>query len=119
MFPLRPGALWMGNADLSVPLALDSCYSGRGGGVFFASKLAHQTVTAKESLKVLSRRPLRFCDRATETSFFLHILCLALHLDICLSTVTRKSVVNLTWGDLENSSPAILAWTLVSYCFCL
>jgi len=54
-------------------------------------------------------------ERAADGKFFLHILCLALYLDMATQTVLAKALPNVTWSDFHQIPPGTYFMVLLVY----
>lgn len=69
----------------------------------------------RKILDEASEKVVPILEKATEMRFFMHLLCVALYLEIGLFIIFHKEPLALTWDDFEKLSPAQIAALLIGY----
>jgi hypothetical protein len=58
---------------------------------------------------------LSLVERAADGKFFLHVLCLALYLDMVAQKVLSRAIPDIVWSDFDQVKPAEYFMVLLVY----
>ena len=72
-------------------------------------------MTAKELIEKSASQVASFFEKAIEIRFFLHLLCVALYIELGLFVAFKKPVFLLTWVEFEYLSPGEVVALVLGY----